>query len=97
MDKIERERETQRISAFSRGRAITVTGSGHAASKVGAYMDAVGRFVNSNNPELAKPIIGQSVVDAAGNHHPFETDPNTLYRLTTAGEGTFEQVYRLVV
>jgi hypothetical protein len=60
-------------------------------------MDAVGRFVNSNNHELVKSFIGKSVVDAAGTPHPFETHPNTLYRLTTAGEGTFEQVYRLVV
>jgi hypothetical protein len=87
----------RRMPLFSRGHAIQVTVLGDAASKIGAYMDAVGRFVNSSDRDLLEPFVGQSVTDTAGKVHPFETNPNMLHRLTTAGEGTFEQVYRLVV
>jgi hypothetical protein len=88
----------RRMPLFTRGRAIQVTVLGEAASKIGAYMSAVGAFTEPpGDYDLLKPFIGQSATDTAGKVHPFETDPNTLYRLTTAGEGTFEQVYRLVV
>jgi hypothetical protein len=87
----------RRMPLFSRGRAITVTVLSDSASKIGAYMSAVRRFTETNEYELIEPFVGQSAVDTAGKVHPFEIDPNALHRLTTAGEGTFEQVYRLVV
>ena len=87
----------RRMPLFSRGRAIEVTVTGGAASKIGSYKDAVGRFLASNNRDLLKPFVGQSVTDTAGKSHPFETNPNVLYRLASAGEATFEQVYRIVV
>jgi hypothetical protein len=87
----------RRMPLFSRGRAVEVTVAGDAASKIGAYMDAVGKFLTSNNRDLLKPFVGQSVKDTAGKAHPFETNPNALYRLASAGEATFEQVYRIVV
>jgi hypothetical protein len=87
----------RRMPLFSRGRAIEVVVSGEAASQIGAYMDAVGKFLATNNRELLKPFVGQSVTDTSGTILPFETNPNTLYRLAAAGEATFEQVYRIVV
>jgi hypothetical protein len=87
----------RRMPLFSRGRAIQVTVTGDAASKIGAYMDAVGKFLTSNNRDLLKAFVGQSVIDTAGKSHPLETNPNALYRLASAGEATFEQVYRIVV
>jgi hypothetical protein len=87
----------RRMPMFSRRRAIEVTVSGEDASKVGAYMDAVGKFLATNNRDLLKPFVGQLVTDTAGKSHPAETNPNTLYRLAAAGEATFEQVYRIVV
>jgi hypothetical protein len=87
----------RRMPLFSSGRAIQVTVLGDAGSKIGAYMSAVGAFTETQDYDLVKPFIGQSATDTVGKVHPFETDPTTLYRLTTAGEGSFEQVYRLVV
>jgi hypothetical protein len=87
----------RRTPLFSRGRAVEVTVLGEPASKVGTFMNAVRRFSETNDYDLVAPFVGQSVTDTAGKAHPFETNPNTLYRLTAAGEGTFEQVYRLVV
>ncbi len=87
----------RRMPLFSRRRAIEVIVSGEDASKVGAYMDAVGKFLATNNRDLLKPFVGQSVTDKAAKSHPIETNPNTLYRLAAAGEATFEQVYRIVV
>jgi hypothetical protein len=87
----------RRMPMFSRRRAIEVVVSGDDASKVGAYMDVVGKFLATNNRDLLKPFVGQSVTDKAAQSHPFETNPNTLYRLAAAGEATFEQVYRIVV
>jgi hypothetical protein len=87
----------RRMPLFSRRRAIDITVTGESASKIGAYMDAVGKFSTSNNRDLLKPFEGQSVTDTNGNSHPFETNPNALHRLLSAGEATFEQVYRIVV
>jgi hypothetical protein len=87
----------RRMPMFSRRRAIEVTVTGDSASKVGAYMDAVGKFSTSNDRDLLKPFEGQSVTDTNGKSHPFETNPNALHRLLSAGEATFEQVYRIVV
>jgi hypothetical protein len=87
----------RRMPLFSRGRAIEVTVAGESASKVGAYMDAVGKFLVSNDRAVLIPFISQSATDIAGKVHPFETNPNALYRLSLAGEATFEQVYRIVV
>lgn len=60
-------------------------------------MATVGRFLETNDRSLLKPFIGQSVRDTAGKAHPFEARPNVLYRLSSAGEHTFEQIYRIVI
>jgi hypothetical protein len=67
------------------------------ASKLGRYMAAVGRFLNSNEIDHLEPFIGKAVKDREGNHYLLETDPNKLYRLAITGSETFEQVYRIVV
>jgi hypothetical protein len=87
----------RRMPMFSHGRLLEVTVTGAAASRIGAYMDAVGKFVASNDHALLRPFVGQSVTDIAGRAHPFETDPNALHRLTSAEDATFESVYRIVV
>jgi hypothetical protein len=37
------------------------------------------------------------VVDTSGKRHPFETDPNWLYQLESAGGENFHDVYRIVL
>jgi hypothetical protein len=88
----------RRMPIYSRGRQIVVTvGDFPSASLIGRYMSTVGHFRRTNDVKLLQPFVGQSVADISGKKHPFETNPNTLYRLASAGGETFEQVYRIVV
>ena len=88
----------RRMPLYSRGRQIAITvGDLESASLIGRYMSAVGNFRKSNDVKLLQPFVGQSVTDISGKAYPFETNPNTLYRLVSAGGETFEQVYRIVV
>lgn len=83
---------------YSRGEAVSIiVGKQRQASKVGRYMAAVGKFIKSNNPTPLNPFVGKAVTDIRDKDHPLETDPNTLYRLTSSGGETFEQVYRVVI
>jgi hypothetical protein len=83
---------------FSGGQQITVTlPSQRSARNVGKYMAAVGQFVRSNDLKFLVPFIDRGVTDVAGKRHPFETNPNALYRLTSSTDEAFEQVYRIVV
>ncbi len=61
----------------------------------GRHLAAVGAFLRSNDIDLIRPFEGQSVIDASGEAHPLETDPNELYRLAHAGDEVFHQIYRL--
>jgi len=88
----------RRMPLYSRGREIAiVVGDHEAASLIGRYMSAVGRFLTTNDRALLQPFAGQSATDIAGKAHTFETNPNALYRLASAGSDSFEQVYRVVV
>ena len=83
---------------YSKGGASTiVVGTPAQASKAGRYMAAVGKFMRTNDPASLKPFIGKFVADKQGKKHPFETNPNTLYRLAASGMETFEQVYRIII
>lgn len=103
---IERGRRSWAIAAnvprefriFSDNRAVTVIlGNFSEASMAGRYMSAVGQFLNSNRLALLKPFQGQGATDLNGKFHPFETDPNRLFRLNLAGDRAFENVYRIVI
>lgn len=83
---------------YSSGEASRITvGTFPNASKIGRYMAAVQKFLRSNDPAHLKPFIGKSVSDIKGNKHIFETNPNTLYRLSASGAESFEQVYRIII
>lgn len=66
------------------------------ASANGSYLSAVKRFINSNDPSHLADFEGRAVRDAKGKQHPFETDPNALYRLVAADDEPFEVTYKLV-
>lgn len=82
---------------YSDGDAVTVTVAPEETERIGRYTSAVGQFLSSNDPAFLAPFAGQSVIDAAGASHPFETDPNALYRLAETGGDSFEDIYRIVV
>ena len=88
----------RRVLIYSRGEAVKiVVGDQASASLVGRYMSAVGKFLSERDYNLIKPFIGQSVVDTSGKRHPFETDPNRLHQLDSAGGENFHDVYRIVL
>ena len=88
-----------------RTRSMTVISGGEAheltlrdfeqASLNGKHLAAVGAFLRSNDIDLLRPFDGQSVIDASGQSHPLESNPNALYRLAHAGSEVFHQIYRL--
>lgn len=83
---------------FSGGHEVTITVRGiKAASLIGSYMAAVKQFLKTNNASALAPFIGRGVKDIARKTHPFETNPNLIYRLALAGDQAFEQIYRIVV
>lgn len=88
----------RRMLIFSGGRQVVVTvGDFQTASLVGQYMSAVARFLVSNDMSLLTPFADQSVTDVSGKTHKYEVNPNSLYRLTSAGGDSFESVYRIVI
>lgn len=91
------DKRTRSMLLYSKGEAITVTVNLDNAEQIGAYMASVRAFLESNDPGFLDLFEGQSIVDVAGKKHPFETDPNALYRLADAGAENFEDVYRIVV
>ena len=67
------------------------------ASLNGSYLAAVRQFLSIRKIEFLTPFVGLSVIDAKGKSHPFETDPNVLLRLASAGSEVFHDVYRLIL
>jgi hypothetical protein len=78
---------------FENGQANRVRVTLKAASTIGAYLYAVRRFLDTNDPEYLSRYAGRSVKDRSGKKHAFETRPNVLYRLN-AGIDPFEDIYR---
>lgn len=88
----------RRMLIYSRGDGFSVVvGDMGEASLISRYMAAVSKFLASNDPTSLKPFIDQYAVDRKGKKHPFETNPNVLYRLSQSGGESFEQVYRIII
>jgi hypothetical protein len=88
----------RRMQLFSNGKELAViVGDFDTASKIGRYMAAVGKFLRTNNPDGLGEFVGQSVHDISGKTYVFETRRNTLYRLASATDQSFEQIYRIVI
>lgn len=95
---IVRNQLPRRMLLFSGGRVLqVVVGDFDAASKIGRFMAAVGKFLQTNEPEGLREFEGASVADISGKIHVFETRPNALYRLASAHDQSFEHIYRIVV
>jgi hypothetical protein len=88
----------RRMLLFSDGNVVqVVVGDFASASKVGRFMSAVSTFLRTNNPAGLRQFDGASVADISGRTHPFETRPNTLYRLASVHDQSFEHIYRIVI
>lgn len=82
---------------FSDGRQLAITVRSKSASLIGRYMSAVGQFLKTNDPKFLAEFKTRGVKDVSGKVYQFETDPNELYRLSSAGGEPFEEVYRIVL
>jgi hypothetical protein len=69
------------LPIYSRGQIVEVWLSADEASKAGEYLSAVGRFLPTGDASSLKAFVGDGVLDISGAFHPFESGPNTLYRL----------------
>lgn len=87
----------RRMPIFTDGRLLAIAVRSRSASLIGRYMSAVGNFLDTNDPKYLAEYVGRSVKDTRGKSYEFETDPNALYRLSSAGGEPFEEIYRIVL
>lgn len=86
----------RQMPLFSKGRLSVVTVTADEATEVGRFMSTARSFLETNKASLLEPFRGRGVRDKAGKFHPFESNPNALYRLAAGGEASFEQIYRII-
>ncbi|WP_174286291.1 hypothetical protein [Sphingomonas bacterium] len=67
------------------------------ASLNSSYVNAVTKYLDTNELDVLARFMGLSVIDARGVSHPLETHPNTLRRLAHVGDELFHEIYRLVL
>lgn len=92
------DKRTRRMTVISRGEANEISlRDFEQASLNGEHLNAVKAFLSSNDREWLDPFEGRSVIDAKGEAHPLETNPNILHRLAHAGEAVFHEIYRLIL
>jgi hypothetical protein len=91
------DKRQRRMLMYTNAETRTVTVDLSEAARVGAYMSAVHRFLQTNDIGYIEVFKGNSVMDFRGTKHPFETNPNILYRLAHTDDETFERVYRIIM
>ena len=91
------DQRPRRMLMYSDGQLARVKVDPSVASLVGSYMGQVSRFLETNDPSGLGIFHGHGITDLRGTFHPFETDPNALYRLANTGQQSFEQIYRIIL
>jgi hypothetical protein len=85
---------------FSKGKAIYIVPADRMnRSAVGTYMNVIRAFLRTNKTKQLKALSlyrDKYVIDATGEAHPYEVDPDTLYRLNP-GSNSFEEFYSIGV
>jgi hypothetical protein len=89
------DQRARRFPIYSEGELKTVTLTPYEASLAGSFMHAVRRFLPTGDRSVLAPYEGRGVADVRGRFHQFETDPNRLYELDSAGELNFPEFYRI--
>ena len=88
----------RRMPLYTDGREIPVTvANRRTAAAVSFFMSSVKTFLVTNDADYLAIFVGNGVTDINGKLHPFETNPDNLYRLAASGADPFEQVYRIVI
>ena len=88
-----RVRRVQIISG-SKSKTIHVRGF-RDASAVGQHAAACRKAIETGDFKPVFAFRGKGVTDAKGRFHPFETDPNALYRHALRGEPEFYEIYQI--
>jgi lambda repressor-like predicted transcriptional regulator len=78
----------------TRGKMRTVTVSHDAASDISRHWIAINLFLDTNDASHLAAFVGKGLRDSKGVFHPFETRPNVLVKLDSAGELSFVDIYR---
>jgi len=78
----------------TRGKLRDVTVSRDASSDIGRHWVAINKFLESNDASHLTPFVGMGLRDTRGKLWPFETRPNVLRKLDSAGELSFVDIYR---
>jgi hypothetical protein len=91
------DNRTRRMTVITGGEAVELNLRDFEQSSLnGRHLAAVGAFLRTNDIDQLRPFQTQSVIDASGQAHDLETDPNALYRLSHAGGEVFHEIYRLI-
>jgi hypothetical protein len=78
----------------TRSKMHSVTVSHDAASDISRHWIAINHFLETNSPTHLAAFVGKGLRDSKGVFHPFETRPNVLVKLDSAGELSFVDIYR---
>jgi lambda repressor-like predicted transcriptional regulator len=78
----------------TRGKMRSITVSHDAASDISRHWIAINHFLETNSPTHLAAFVGKGLRDSKGVFHPFETRPNVLRKLDSAGELSFIDIYR---
>jgi hypothetical protein len=78
----------------TRGKMRSVTVSHDAASDISRHWIAINHFLETNSPTHLAAFVGKGLRDSKDVFHPFETRPNVLRKLDSAGELSFIDIYR---
>jgi hypothetical protein len=81
----------------TRGKMRDVTVTHDASSDISRHWIAINKFLESNDASHLRPYIGKGLRDSEGAFHPYETRPNVLRRLDSAGELSFVEIYSQTV
>jgi hypothetical protein len=76
------------------GKIRDVTVTHDASSDIGRHWVAINKFLETNDRSHLAPFAGLGFRDVKGRFHPFETRPNILRKLDSAGELSFIDIYR---
>ncbi len=87
----------RRVPTLTNGNVKNLTVPNFAeASKAGAFWNAAGQFVRTNEKELLLPFMNDGVTDLKGRFHPFETDGNELHRIANMDVPPFHEIYEII-
>jgi hypothetical protein len=77
----------------TRSKMRPVTVSHDASSDISRHWIAINLFLETNDPSHLAAFVGKGLRDSSGAFHPFETRPNVLRKLDSAGELSFVDIY----